>query len=117
MDHTQLWYHGRLQGGGKRGHLPPPPLEFKNYAPPPPKDNLTRKMKNKLNQGGPHIVGEETDLVGEGGGGGAHIVCKETDRWGHIYRVCQKKERHFKHTYYIIIYNIRKAHYSQINVL
>ena len=36
--------HGRPQGGGKRGHLPP--LEIQKYGG-PPKDNLTRKNYKK----------------------------------------------------------------------
>ena len=34
---------GARRGGGKKGHLPPPPLEIKKYRG-PHKDNLTRNF-------------------------------------------------------------------------
>ena len=46
MHHIFIYSHGRPQGGGKRGHLPPP-WKFTDMGG-PPKDNLTRNLKKKI---------------------------------------------------------------------
>ena len=79
-----VYMHGRSQGGGKKGHLPP--LEIQKYRG-PHKDNLMRKNYKKkfkklseeteLRAPPPHLVSEETDLRG-----GSYIVSEETDLRG-----------------------------------